>query len=467
MLPLTPEQMPYSPPGGWDRCLQTLLRRPYAVLFDSAMQGDLGRHSFLSFAPTMLLSCTGSAATWVRGRNVTRFEEGPLAAFERVERFTQQECPLAAPPVTEGFYGGWAGLLGFDLRTSIEKLPPPKPGGPQFPDLVAGFYPWTLALNHQSGAIELHLLRDAPGGPLSLEELGSALDALLARDEAGIATELGDPQPATSRDEYLAQVARVKRHIYEGDIYQANLTRQVTRAGDADPVSLYLSLREANPAPFAGFLDCGHGRFVLSSSPERFLSVRDGLAETRPIKGTRPRGSTPEYDHQLKTELQESTKDRAELTMIVDLERNDLSKVSIPGTVKVPSMMQVHTYAQVHHLEATVTSQLHSDTTPVDLIRAVFPGGSISGVPKKHALEIIHELEPVRRGPYTGSLFYLTPDFRFESNILIRTLLVEPGCVSYHVGGGIVADSDPEAEWDETVAKGAALENALNRGGSP
>jgi para-aminobenzoate synthetase component 1 len=241
----------------------------------------------------------------------------------------------------------------------------------------------------------------------------------------------------------------------------------VTRAGDADAVALYLSLREANPAPFAGFLDCGQGRFVLSSSPERFLSVRDGFAETRPIKGTRPRGTTPEQDQQLKTELQASTKDRAELTMIVDLERNDLSKVSVPGTVKVPSMMHVHTYTQVHHLEATVTSRLRPDTTPVELIRAVFPGGSISGVPKKRALEIIHELEPVRRGPYTGSLFYLTPDFRFESNILIRTLLVEPGCVTYHVGGGIVADSDPEAEWDETVAKGAALETALDRGGRP
>jgi para-aminobenzoate synthetase component 1 len=415
----------------------------------------------------MLLSCIGSAATWVRGRNVTRFEEGPLAAFERVERFTHQECPLTAAPATPGFYGGWAGLLGFDLRTSIEKLPPPKAGGPQFPDLVAGFYPWTLALDHQTGAIELRVLRGAPGGPHSLDELAAALDALLAQDDARTATDLGQPQLATSRNDYLAQVTRVKRHIYEGDIYQANLTRQVTRAGDADPVALYLSLREANPAPFAGFLDCGQGRFVLSSSPERFLSVRDGFAETRPIKGTRPRGATPEQDQQLKIELQASTKDRAELTMIVDLERNDLSKVSVPGTVKVPSMMHVHTYTQVHHLEATVTSRLRPDTTPVELIRAVFPGGSISGVPKKRALEIIHELEPVRRGPYTGSLFYLTPDFRFESNILIRTLLVEPGCVTYHVGGGIVADSDPEAEWDETVAKGAALETALNRGGRP
>ncbi|MBK8205210.1 MAG: anthranilate synthase component I family protein [Planctomycetes bacterium] len=461
MLPLTPQTMPFDPPGGWQRCLNLLLRRPYAVLFDSALPGELARQSFLSFGPTMLLSCTGLSATWVRGKSASRLEGDPLEVFERVETFTRQECPLREPATVEGFYGGWAGLLGFDLRCSVESLPPPKVPGPQFPDLFAGFYPWTLAYDSARGTCELRHLRGAPGAFGDIAELALALEALLAEDTPVTSTRLGSPELSTSREDFLAGVTRVKHYIREGDIYQANLTREVVRHGECDPIALYGELRTRNAAPFGGFLDCGDGRCVLSSSPERFLSVRDGLVETRPIKGTRPRSNDAEKDARLKAELESSAKDRAELTMIIDLERNDLSRVCVPGTVKVPHMLRVHSFASVHHLEATVQGRLRDDISPVALLRATFPGGSISGAPKKRALQILHELEPVRRGPYTGSLFYLTPDFRLESNILIRTLLREPGRVSYHVGGGIVADSEPEAEWDETVAKAAALEAAL------
>lgn len=459
MLPLTLEVAPFDPPGGWQRCLEVLTQRPHAVLFDSALAGELGRYSYLSFGPTMLLSCTGQAATWVRGKSVSVLEGNALDLFERVERFAVQECPLVKPPEVEGFYGGWAGLLGFDLRCAIEKLPAPKVGGPQFPDLWAGFYPWTLAWDGKR--CELRHLRGAPGAFAGIAELAAALENLLREGPEPAPAHLGAPELSTSRDDYLQQVAVVKEHIRQGDIYQANLTREVVRNGQAEPVSLYLKLRTHNAAPFGGFLDCGQGRYVLSSSPERFLSVHNGLVETRPIKGTRPRGNTPEQDNHLRAELHASEKDRAELTMIVDLERNDLSRVCVPGSVKVPSLLHVHSFARVHHLEATVQGRLREGVTPAALIRATFPGGSISGAPKVRALQILHELEPVRRGPYTGSLFYLTPDFRLESNILIRTLLCEPGRVSYHVGGGIVADSDPEAEWDETCAKAQALEHAL------
>ncbi len=461
MRPLTPQTMRFEPPGGWQRCLDVMLRRPYAVLFDSALPGELGRHSYLSFGPTMLLSCTGPGATWVRGNSTSRLEGDPFAVFERVETFTRQECPLREPAGVDGFYGGWAGLLGFDLRCGIETLPPPKALGPQFPDLFAGFYPWTLAHDSATGICELRHLCGAPGAYVDVAELALALEALLARGAPDGSNRLTAPELSTSRDDYLAQVLRVKHHIRQGDIYQANLTREVVRHGESDAVALYRQLRLRNAAPFGGFLDCGDGRCVLSSSPERFLSVRNGHVETRPIKGTRPRSKDAGVDARLKAELESSAKDRAELTMIIDLERNDLSRVCVAGTVKVPSMLHVSSFASVHHLEATVQGRLSDGTTPVALLRATFPGGSISGVPKKRALEILHDLEPVRRGPYTGSLFYLTPDFRLESNILIRTLLREPGRVSYHVGGGIVADSEPEAEWDETVAKAAALEAAL------
>lgn len=456
--------MPFDPPGGWNALLSAAARQPFAAIFDSALPGELATHSFVSFAPTMLLQCTGQAAIWQRGNSGSRLEGSPLDVFERVERFTHQECPLRDAPDTAGFYGGWAGLLGFDLRCFIEDLPPPRPDGPLFPDLQAAFYAWTISLDHTTGACELRLLDGAPGGPADIAHLAADLTELLAREHSPVECgKPGEAQAITTHDSWLRGVEAIKRYIYEGDIYQANLTRMVHRPGQVDPVGLYMSLREHNPAPFGGFLDCGQGRHVLSSSPERFVSVREGVIETRPIKGTRGRSDDPALDARLRDELLASEKDRAELTMIVDLERNDLGRVCKPGSVRVPSLLHVETYARVHHLEATVRGELNDDTTPAAYIRATFPGGSISGAPKKRALEIIHELEPVRRGPYTGSMFWLTPDGRFESNILIRTLLSEPTGASYHVGCGIVADSDPAQEWQETLDKAAALESAIGK----
>ena len=462
MQPLTCRSVPFDPPGGWSALLLAAARQPFAAIFDSALPGEMATHSFVSFAPVMLLQCTGQSAVWQRGHSASRLEGSPLEIFERVERFTHQECPLRAVPECEGFYGGWAGLLGFDLRCFIETLPPPKAHGPLFPDLQAAFYAWTLCLDHTTGACELRMLDGVPGGPMDIGRLAADLAELLQRAVPPAALKpLGDAREITGRDDWLRGVEEVKRNIYEGEIYQANLTRMVQRDGRADPVALYATLRAQNPAPFGGFLDCGEGRHVLSSSPERFVSVKQGrprVIETRPIKGTRGRSDDVAEDTRLRDELLASEKDRAELTMIVDLERNDLGRICKPGSLRVPSLLHVETYARVHHLEATVQGELVDDVTPAQVIRATFPGGSISGAPKKRALEIIHELEPVRRGPYTGSMFWLTPDGRFESNILIRTLLSEPTGISYHVGCGIVADSDPEAEWQETIDKAAALE---------
>lgn len=464
MLPLTPRAVPFDPPGGWDALSIAASRQPFAAIFDSALPGETAKRSYISFAPAMLLQCTGQTATWQRGHSASRIEGNPLEIFERVERFTQQECPLRTTPECDGFYGGWAGLLGYDLRCFIEKLPSPKPSGPLFPDLQAGFYAWTLCFDHASEQCELRMLDGVPGGPSDIGKLASDLSELLERKHPLAEKHaLGDATAITSRDEWLRAVEQVRRYIYEGDIYQVNLTRMVQREGRADPTTLYAALRSKNPAPFGGFLDCGNARHVLSSSPERFLSVRDGVIETRPIKGTRGRSDDADVDARLREELLVSEKDKAELTMIVDLERNDLGRVCKPGSVNVPSLMHVGSFARVHHLEATVQGELRDNVTPTRFIRATFPGGSISGAPKKRALEIIHELEPVRRGPYTGSMFWLTPDGRFESNILIRSLLSEPTGVSYHVGCGIVADSDPEQEWQETLDKASALEAAIEK----
>lgn len=483
MRELTYQSISFDPPGGWHNALRHVLRQPSPLVLDSASEGPLSRESCLSFAPAMLFSATGQTATFQRGNHAARIEGDPLALFGRVERHARDEFALSGDNMPRGYIGGWAGVLSFELRSFIEKLPPPRVGGPLFPDLHAGFYPWCLVLDHTSGKCELRVLAGVPGGHRDVRELAGDLRELFARPVppagnpaspyieyqprtgAGASGFVGArhaaPLHATTRERWLEQVAAVKRYIYEGEIYQANLTRMVRHEGEFSAPALYERLREASPAPFGGYYDCGLTRCVLSSSPELFLRVRNGAIETRPIKGTRPRGATPEEDARLKAELLASEKDRAELTMIVDLERNDLGRICKAGSVRVPELCALHSYANVHHLEATVQGELRAGVDFEQIIRATFPGGSISGAPKKRALEIIHELEPVRRGPYTGSLFALSFNGDLMANILIRTLLTDPRGVSYHVGCGITADSDPAAEWEESVAKARGMEAAL------
>jgi para-aminobenzoate synthetase component 1 len=260
----------------------------------------------------------------------------------------------------------------------------------------------------------------------------------------------------------VGAVQRVKDYIAAGDVYQVNLSQRFLVRTQTGVPDLYLRLRRHNPAPFSAYLDVGDAQ-ILSSSPERFLRVygKDRTVETRPIKGTRPRGETKEEDRRLATELMQSEKDRAELVMIVDLERNDLGRVCRFGSVRVPDLAALEPYASVFHLVATVTGELAPDRNVADLLRATFPGGSITGAPKVRAMEIIDELEPVSRGPYTGSLGYFSFSGDADLNILIRTLIVQGDRVCFHAGGGIVADSDPEAEYMETLHKARGMMKAL------
>jgi len=263
------------------------------------------------------------------------------------------------------------------------------------------------------------------------------------------------------RPRYLEAVRRVQRHIAAGDIYQANLTQRLSCDFDGDPWALYRGLTESTQAPRSAFIDAGEWA-LASVSPETFVDVgKDDVATTLPIKGTRPRGETPEEDEALKRDLLASEKDRAELTMIVDLERNDLGRVAKTGTVEVRELAALKTYPAVHHLVATVTATLKAGTGFEDLVRAVFPGGSITGAPKRRAVSILEELEPVPRGFYTGSLFFLDDDGSTWSSILIRSVVVARGVAHLGAGGGVVADSDPEEEWMESNAKARALTRVL------
>ena len=276
-------------------------------------------------------------------------------------------------------------------------------------------------------------------------------------------SDLDDATSPFDRATYVRYVRRVLDYIAAGDVFQVNLSQRFTAHGRPEALDLYLRLKEKSPAPFAAFL-----RFrdlaVVSASPEWFYQTRGDLLVTRPIKGTRPRHGNPIEDHWLARELEHSSKDRAELTMIVDLDRNDLGRVCRYGSVRVPEPLAVESFAQVHHLVATVEGRLRRETTPVDVICSLFPGGSITGAPKIRAMEIIDELEPNRRSLYTGAIGYLSRCGSSGFNIAIRTILVEGNRASFQVGGGIVADSDPDSEFDETLAKGRGLLQVLNPG---
>jgi para-aminobenzoate synthetase component 1 len=263
-----------------------------------------------------------------------------------------------------------------------------------------------------------------------------------------------------SRAAYLRAVKRAIEYIYAGDVFQVNLAQRLLCPARADPVALYLRLRQRNPAPFAGYFDLGEFQ-IASASPERFLKVRDRRVEARPIKGTRPRTQGPEADLLAGDELRQSQKDRAENVMIVDLLRNDLSRVCEPESVCVTQLCGLEVYRYVQHLVSAVCGRLHDDLTPIELVEAAFPGGSVTGAPKVRAMEIIAELEPTARGAYCGSLGYLGFDGSLDLSILIRTITAGRGWWQAPVGGGIVAQSVPEHEYQETWDKATGLLRAM------
>jgi len=368
------------------------------------------------------------------------------------------------PTNSEGppFQGGVVGLASYELGDRVEALDLPRTA---WPDLICARYPALLAFDHHARQVV------AVGrGETDVEAQGRARDALawldVSADQAPFEGPLCADLTASDGEAYEAAVADVVSRILAGEIFQANIARAWTGrlAAGADPFDLFTRLRGQSPAPFSAYLRLP-GRAVVSNSPERFLKVdAAGAILTQPIKGTRPRGRDAVEDRALAAELLASDKDRAENLMIVDLMRNDLARVSPPGSVRAPELFKVESFANVHHLVSTVTGQLASGRTVADLLRASFPPGSITGAPKVQAMKVITGLEPPR-GPYCGSLFWAGFDGAFDSSVLIRTVgLVQDGqgwTLEARAGAGIVADSDPHGERLETEAKIAALKRAL------
>ncbi len=441
---------------------------PYPFWLDSSLSGgERGRWSFMGSRPFLVLKTYGRRVIMEEGGIVTRSAANPFDELRKqLNRFSLEREGLDIP-----FLGGAVGFFSYDLGRMVETLPVQAEDDLNTPDIYLGFYHTVLAIDH----MENRAFIIASGLPQEGEKAAGKAAAELRY----IKEKLAQPLPALSDpwqeadigardirthftpDTYGRAVETIKDYIVAGDIYQANMTQRFDAPLLMPPYQLYRRLRQANPAPFAAYLDCGDGFRVLSSSPERFLLLENNVVETRPIKGTRPRGKTPEEDRANSEELLSSEKDRAELVMIIDLERNDLGRVCTYGTVRVPELIALEEYATVFHLVSTVHGQLAPGKDTVDLLKASFPGGSITGAPKIRAMEIIEELEPVRRGVYTGSIGYLGFDGRADLNIAIRTLINKGDRLYLQVGGAIVADSDPRLEYEETLHKAKALLKSL------
>lgn len=420
--------------------------------------GDLRRYSFAGAEPFLTLVTRGQEV-YIYEEGKTRVTEGdPLLHLQAL----LNRCRTEAPTTLPGFPGGAVGYLSYDLGRQIERLPALAGDDLRMPDLHLGFYDVILVIDHLAGTA--HLVTGAP-------DHRCAAAAEKVRRWAGAlkqAAPLPPPEPpgsgtvrsSLSPDGYRQAVRRALEYIGAGDIFQVNLAQRFECPVTGSGWELFRRLRHLNPAPFSAFLDGGSWQ-VVSSSPERFITVQGRRIETRPIKGTRPRGATPEADDAAAADLLASEKDGAELLMIVDLQRNDLGRVCEYGSVRVPDLRRLEPTPSVWHTVATVEGTLRQRTTTAEILRATFPGGSITGAPKVRAMEIIEELEPVRRGLYTGALGYIGFDGRIDLNIAIRTALVRDGVAYFHTGAGIVADSDPSAEYLETLAKGAGIARAL------
>jgi para-aminobenzoate synthetase component I len=433
--------------------------RPGLAWLDSALtHARFGRWSIVASDPRWTLTAYGDDVLYTGPGGPRRLAPGALRAFATL---VEAEQSHVSPDVDLGlpFVGGAIGYLGYELGREIERLPATTRDDVGAPDLAFGWYDAALVWDgiEQRGWLVGH---------------AEAVEALRERLEDGAGFERDEGRVSSGgrlrsnfrREDYHAAVERARRYIESGDIYQVNLTQRFSVPMYGRGFDVYRRLRRANPAPFAAYLDLRDdfaGVEVLSSSPERFLFAEDDALETRPIKGTRPRGETPDEDDQLAEELRWSRKDLAEHVMIVDLERNDLGRISVTGTVRVPEFAALETFEHVHHLTSSVVGRRRPEVGLQALLRATFPGGSITGAPKIRAQEIVDELEPTVRGVYTGSIGYVSAHGRLDLNIAIRTITLADGIAHLNVGGAIVYDSDPELEYAETLDKARGMAIAL------
>ncbi len=452
---------------------------PWAVWLDS---GGRGRYDILCAQPVATLVTHGTKTTITNAAGMRFSDADPFDLLRQ-----QLGAPLAAMPDIP-FAGGALGYWGYDLARRFMELPALAENAEHLPEMAVGIYDWAIVLDHQQKTVQLVSQQREQSTAQALPDilarlqfnLNLAIGSRTSRPHAdgtsaipacdGMANEAeafqvhGAITSNFTRAAYQSAFDTVQDYLRAGDCYQVNLAQRYAARASGDALPAYLELRRLSPAPYSAFLNLPQAQ-ILCASPECFLQVRAGKVETRPIKGTRPRIADAQQDQQMTRELQHSAKDRAENLMIVDLLRNDLGKSCVPGSVQAPKLFEVESFAQVHHLVSTVTGQLAPGQDALALLRNCFPGGSVTGAPKQRAMEIIEQLEPQRRGVYCGSVGYIGFDGNMESNIAIRTLVYSENEIRFWAGGGVVADSVGEEEYQETLDKAGAMVELLRRFG--
>ncbi|MGB6127663.1 MAG: aminodeoxychorismate synthase component I [Psychrilyobacter sp.] len=432
----------------------------YPFFLDSGMDNKkLGRYSFIGVDPFLMIKSEGEKVILEEDGNIKTIAGNPLDILQGkldLYRIQREEIP---------FVSGGVGYFSYELAHLMEKLPNTVKKDIDIPEMVMGFYDGVVIIDHRDNKKYIGIA----GFKENIEEIRKKIENSIneyqnkSKEEEikKLVSKSRNINSNMSKDYYLSSIKKLKDYIYYGDIYQVNFTQRFECNFEGDPWELYKNLKSINPAPFATYLDFGEGT-IVSSSPERYIKLTDGTIETRPMKGTRPRGKTKVEDEKLKEELVNSEKDRAELLMIVDLMRNDISRVSKTGSVNVTELFHLEEYATVLQMVATIQGKLKEELSAVDIIKATFPGGSITGAPKIRAMEIIDELEVTTRNIYTGSIGYISFDGDMDLNIAIRTIVLKDKKAYFQVGGGIVWDSDPYEEYEESLVKGRALMKALN-----
>lgn len=429
---------------------------PWTIFLDSGQPHiGQGRYDILAADPGITLTTRGPLTEIHTAAGVEISTESPYALVRRY--LGPVEPSVSGLP----FRGGAMGYFSYDLGRRFERLPVKAADTDPVPDMAIGIYDWAVVVDHLRRRSQLVALGRDPRTLDRWAELCDCFDT--SRSVPPVSKPfrvLEAPTSNLSFAQYANAFHRIKHYIREGDCYQVNLAQCFSAKVEGSLWQAYRVLRSLNPAPFAAFLHTPYCQ-ILSSSPERFLRVESGRVETKPIKGTRPRAQDRGIDRAYAQDLRTSVKDRAENLMIVDLMRNDLGKVCDLGSVTVPKLFDVETYASVHHMVSTVTGKLRRDCDALALLQACFPGGSITGAPKLRAMEIIEELEPHRRGVYCGAIGYVGVDGSMDTNIAIRTLVHSGETLRFWAGGGIVHDSELEAEYQETLDKVAPLLSLL------
>lgn len=441
-LPYSPDVRPY---------FQAIRDLPWACWLDSGVaHGDRDRFDVLAADPFHTLTFqNGKCRIEERDGSSQQSGDSPLAVVRGL---------LGKPADAQGdlpFTGGAIGYFSYDYAVRLELQQ--SVGDSDFPGIALGIYDWAVVVDHYKKSAWLVGQGRDPATEKMWEKLVGQIE--LSVDTPLPVAEVqfnAQPEANMTREEYGAAYKRIQQYLRDGDCYQVNFAQAFRIPFTGDPWSLYQSMRKQNPAPYGAYLQFPFGQ-VLSSSPEQFLGLWGRQAVTRPIKGTRPRSSDKEADQRLMRELRSSAKEQAENLMIVDLLRNDLGRVCKPGTIQVPELFAVESYPTVHHLVSTVTGELDDGEDAISLLQACFPGGSITGAPKHRAMEIIQELEPEPRKVYCGSIGWIGFDGNMGTNIAIRTSLLQDNLVTYWAGGGIVADSEEESEYQESLHKAAAF----------